>query len=124
VNVEEVDVGLVGDVVDVDATTVEALIDAGRIPVISTVASDPNGTVHNLNADSAAAALAVALEAVKLVVLTDVEGLCADWPHRDSGVQKIDTRELAEILPTLDIGMVPKMAACLRPSTAGCPGPR
>jgi acetylglutamate kinase len=75
--------------------------------------------VHNLNADTAAAALAVALGAVKLVVLTDVEGLYADWPDRESLVQKIDTRELAGVLPTLDSGMVPKMAACLRAVEGG-----
>jgi hypothetical protein len=87
--------------------------------VVSTVAPDPNGEVHNLNADTAAAALAVALNAVKLVVLTDVEGLYADWPDQESLVQKIDTRELAEILPTLHSGMIPKMAACLRAVEGG-----
>jgi acetylglutamate kinase len=116
---EPVDVGLVGEVADVDPTTVEAIITAGRIPVVSTVAPDPSGVVHNVNADTAAAALAVALGAVKLVVLTDVEGLYADWPDRESLVQKIDARELAEILPSLDAGMVPKMAACLRAVEGG-----
>ncbi len=114
-----VDVGLVGDVVAVDPTPVTTLLEAGHIPVVSTVGPDPSGQVHNLNADTAAAALAVALGAVKLVVLTDVEGLYADWPDRDSLVQKIDTRELAEVLPTLDSGMVPKMAACLRAVEGG-----
>ena len=116
---EPVDVGLVGDVASVDPTAVTALIAAGRIPVISTVAPDASGQVHNLNADTAAAALAVALGAVKLVVLTDVEGLYADWPDRDSLVEQIDARELAEILPSLDSGMVPKMAACLRAVEGG-----
>jgi acetylglutamate kinase len=119
VNGEEVDVGLVGDVAEVDPTTVTALIDAGRIPVVSTVAPDVSGRVHNLNADTAAAALAVALGAVKLVVLTDVEGLYADWPNQESLIQKIDTRELAAILPTLHAGMIPKMAACLRAVEGG-----
>jgi acetylglutamate kinase len=114
-----VDVGLVGDVVAVDPTPVTTLLEAGHIPVVSTVGPDPSGQVHNLNADTAAAALAVALGAVKLVVLTDVEGLYADWPDRDSLVQKIDTRELAGVLPTLDSGMVPKMAACLRAVEGG-----
>ena len=75
--------------------------------------------MHNVNADTAAAAVAVALRAVKLVVLTDVEGLYADWPDHDSLVQQIDAGELAEILPTLDSGMVPKMAACLRAVEVG-----
>jgi acetylglutamate kinase len=116
---EPVDIGLVGDVVAVDPSPVSALLQAGHIPVVSTVAPDAAGRVHNLNADTAAAALAVALSAVKLVVLTDVEGLYADWPDRDSLVEQIDARELAEILPTLDAGMIPKMAACLRAVEGG-----
>ena len=119
VNGEPVDVGLVGDVIAVDPAPVTALIEAGHIPVVATVAPDANGQVHNVNADTAAAALAVALGAVKLVVLTDVEGLYANWPDRDSLVQQIDTTELATILPTLDAGMIPKMAACLRAVEGG-----
>jgi acetylglutamate kinase len=114
-----VDVGLVGDVVAVDPAPVRALLDAGHIPVVATVAPDKDGVVHNVNADTAAAALAVALGAVKLVVLTDVEGLYADWPDRDSLVEQIDAAELAEILPALDAGMIPKMAACLRAVEGG-----
>ncbi|MGY1653732.1 acetylglutamate kinase [Geodermatophilus sp. SYSU D01119] len=116
---EPVDVGLVGDVAAVDPAPVTALLAAGKIPVVATVAPDRDGVVHNVNADTAAAALAVALGAVKLVVLTDVEGLYADWPDRDSLVQQIDAAELAEILPDLDAGMIPKMAACLRAVEGG-----
>lgn len=116
---EQVDIGLVGDVAGVDPTPVTALLEAGHIPVVASVAPDADGVVHNVNADTAAAAVAVALGAVKLVVLTDVEGLYADWPDRDSLVQQIDAGELAEILPTLDSGMVPKMAACLRAVEGG-----
>ena len=116
---EPVDIGLVGDVVEVDPTPVRALLEAGHIPVIATVAPDRDGVVHNVNADTAAAAVAVALEAVKLVVLTDVEGLYSDWPDRDSLVQQIDVAELADILPDLDAGMAPKMAACLRAVQGG-----
>ncbi|WP_222263380.1 acetylglutamate kinase [Modestobacter marinus] len=119
VNGEPVDVGLVGDVVAVDPTPVTALLEAGHIPVVATVAPDSDGVVHNVNADTAAAALAVALGAVKLVVLTDVEGLYANWPDRDSLVEQIDAAELSEILPTLDAGMIPKMAACLRAVEGG-----
>ncbi|MGY1917269.1 acetylglutamate kinase [Blastococcus sp. SYSU DS0973] len=116
---ERVDVGLVGDIAAVDTTPVTALLAAGHIPVVASVAPDADGVVHNVNADTAAAALAAALGAVKLVVLTDVEGLYADWPDRDSLVQQIDARELAELLPTLDAGMIPKMAACLRAVEGG-----
>ncbi|MBA3339947.1 MAG: acetylglutamate kinase [Geodermatophilaceae bacterium] len=116
---EAVDVGLVGDVATVNPSAVLDLVAAGRIPVVSSVAPDANGVVHNLNADTAAAALAVALSAVKLVVLTDVEGLYSDWPDRSSLVQQITTEELAEILTMIDSGMAPKMAACLRAVQGG-----
>ncbi|SCX51282.1 N-acetylglutamate kinase [Klenkia marina] len=116
---QQVDVGLVGDVVEVDPTPVTALLEAGHIPVVATVAPDRDGVLHNVNADTAAAALAVALGAVKLVVLTDVEGLYSDWPDKSSLVEQIDAAELETILPTLDAGMIPKMAACLRAVQGG-----
>ncbi|GAB3982561.1 acetylglutamate kinase [Plantactinospora veratri] len=118
---EPVDIGQVGDVDEVNASAVADLISAGRIPVISTVAPDTDGVLHNLNADTAAAALAVALEARKLVVLTDVPGLYADWPDTDSLVSEITTGQLAELLPKLESGMVPKMEACLRAVSGGVP---
>ncbi|MFK3985371.1 acetylglutamate kinase [Micromonospora sp. NPDC050397] len=118
---EAVDIGQVGDV---DAVNVDALTDllaAGRIPVISTVAPDVDGVLHNLNADTAAAALAVALGARKLVILTDVAGLYADWPDTSSLISELTTDELAELLPSLESGMVPKMEACLRAVRGGVP---
>jgi len=118
---EPVDVGQVGDVAQVNEAAVTDLIAAGRIPVISTVAPDADGVLHNLNADTAAGALAVALRARKLVVLTDVEGLYADWPDPESLVSRVTAAELAELLPRLDSGMVPKMEACHRAVTGGVP---
>ena len=118
---EQVDVGLVDDVVSVNADAVQDLIRAGRIPVVSTVAPDSEGVVHNVNADTAAGALAVALGAEKLVVLTDVEGLYTDWPDRSSLVSRIDADRLEKLLPELDSGMVPKMEACLRAVRGGVP---
>ena len=120
---ELVDVGLVGDVIDVDPHAVMDLLDAGRIPVISTIAPDVDspGDVLNVNADTAAAALATALAATKLIVLTDVEGLYANWPDKDSLIRQIEADVLAEMLPTLASGMVPKMEACLRAVTGGVP---
>ncbi|MCL1898661.1 MAG: acetylglutamate kinase, partial [Micrococcales bacterium] len=111
-----VDVGLVGDVVQVNAGAVRDLVDAGRIPVISTVAPhlDRPTEVLNVNADTAAAALAVALKARKLVVLTDVEGLYANWPDKTSLIHQLTDLELAELMPKLESGMRPKMEACLR----------
>jgi acetylglutamate kinase len=111
---ESVDIGLVGDVVHVRPEAVVDLIDAGRIPVVSTIAPDEDGQAHNVNADTAAAALASALGAEKLVVLTDVAGLYRNWPDSEEIITQIDTTELAELLPSLSSGMVPKMEACLR----------
>ena len=118
---EPVDIGLVGDVVTVDPSAVLDLIRAGRIPVVSTVAPDADGVVHNVNADTAASALATALGAEKLVVLTDVEGLYTDWPDRSSLVHKIGADRLEQLLPGLTSGMVPKMEACLRAVRGGVP---
>ena len=120
---ELVDIGLVGDVVAVDPTAVLGAIEAGRIPVISSIAPDVDepGPSLNVNADSAAAALAVALGAAKLVVLTDVAGLYRDWPDRDSLVSHIDAEELRALLPSLQSGMIPKMTACLEAVDGGVP---
>ena len=112
---EEVDLGLVGDVIDVDPEAVLAQLAAGRIPVVSSIAPDMDvpGQSLNVNADAAAAALAIALDAAKLVILTDVAGLYRDWPNRDSLVSIIDVVELRGLLPELESGMIPKMTACL-----------
>jgi acetylglutamate kinase len=118
---EPVDLGLVGDVVRVRPEAVRDIMNAGRIPVVSTVAPDANGVAHNVNADTAAAALAVALRAEKLVVLTDVEGLYADWPDRSSLRPVIRSAELETLLPNLASGMVPKMEACLHAVRGGVP---
>ncbi|MFY1632450.1 acetylglutamate kinase [Solwaraspora sp. WMMB335] len=118
---EAVDVGQVGDVDTVNPSAVTDLIAAGRIPVISTVAPDVDGVLHNLNADTAAAALAVALRARKLVVLTDVPGLYANWPDTSSLISRITADELTGLLPGLAAGMVPKMEACLRAVRGGVP---
>ncbi len=115
------DIGLVGDVERVNTAAVLDLIAAGRIPVVSTIAPDADGVVHNINADTAAAALAEALAADKLLMLTDVEGLYTRWPDRDSLVSEIDTATLTGLLPTLESGMVPKIEACLRAVAGGVP---
>jgi len=118
---QPVDVGQVGDVATVDVSAVTDLIGAGRIPVIASVAPDADGVLHNLNADTAAAALAAALPARKLVMLTDVPGLYADWPDQDRLISRLTADELAVLLPKLQAGMVPKMEACLRAVRAGVP---
>jgi acetylglutamate kinase len=121
VNGEQVDVGLVGDVVAVNPAAVLDIINAGRIPVVSGLAPDAEGVVHNINADTAAAALAIALQADKLVMLTDVEGLYTDWPDRSSLLSEVTVDRLEQLLPKLSAGMVPKMEACLRAVRGGVP---
>jgi acetylglutamate kinase len=120
---EEVDLGLVGDVVEVDPEGVLAIIDQGRIPVVSSIAPDRDvpGQSLNVNADAAAAALAVALKASKLIVLTDVAGLYSDWPNTDSLVSSIEADDLRKLIPTLESGMIPKMSACLEAVDGGVP---
>lgn len=118
---EEVDLGLVGEVAAVRPEAVLDVIEAGRIPVISSVAPDEDGVVHNVNADTAAAALAVALGAEKLLVLTDVEGLYRDWPNSDDVMGEISPEALAALMPSLASGMVPKMQACLNAVEGGVP---
>jgi len=118
---KKVDVGQVGDVVKVNPAAIQDIISAGRIPVVSTVAPDMDDptTVLNVNADTAAASIAVALRARKLIVLTDVEGLYANWPDRTSLVRRIHATDVEKLLPSLMAGMVPKMEACLRAVRGG-----
>ncbi|CAN5188446.1 acetylglutamate kinase [soil metagenome] len=116
----EVDLGLVGEVTAVDPSIVHAILDAGQIPVVSSIAPEAGtGQALNVNADSAAASLAVALGARKLVILTDVAGLYSDWPNLDSLVSNISAEDLEGLLPTLESGMIPKMAACLEAVDGG-----
>jgi len=118
---EPVDIGLVGDVVEVNPEAVLDIVAAGRIPVVAGVAPDVEGTVYNINADSAAAALASALGAAKLVVLTDVEGLYSAYPDPESLISSLTVEELEPMLPGLESGMAPKMEACLRAVRGGVP---
>ncbi|MDV3222321.1 acetylglutamate kinase [Intrasporangium sp.] len=120
---ELVDLGLVGDVESVNPSAVLDILAAGRVPVVSTIAPDldVDGQVLNVNADTAAAALAVALDAEKLVVLTDVEGIYADWPDRASLLSSIEVSAAKELLARVDEGMVPKLEACIRAVEGGVP---
>ena len=130
---EEVDIGHVGEVETVNPGAVSALIADGRIPVLSSVARSDDGGVLNVNADTAAAALAVALGAAKLIMLTDVAGLYANWPGSQAGagqaglglpaevISALTVSELAAIMPGLSDGMIPKMEACLSAVRGGVP---
>ncbi len=116
---QEIDLGLVGDVTAVRTEAVQGLIDAGSVPVVASIAPDLDGVVHNVNADTAAAALAVALDAERLVVLTDVEGLYRDWPASTEIISELSASDLRELMPSLESGMLPKMEACLRAVEGG-----
>ncbi|MFT4200166.1 acetylglutamate kinase [Gordonia sp. (in: high G+C Gram-positive bacteria)] len=116
---EDTDIGLVGDITSVNTSAVDDLIAAGRIPVVSTIAPDRDGVAHNINADTAAGALAEALGAARLVMLTDVPGLYTNWPDTSSLTAHIDADDLEQLLPALDSGMIPKMEACLRAVRGG-----
>jgi acetylglutamate kinase len=117
------DLGLVGDVVRVNPAAVLDIVAAGRIPVVSSIAPDldVDGQVLNVNADTAAAALAVTLGARKLVVLTDVEGIYADWPDRDSLLSQVRVSAARRMLGEVDAGMIPKLEACIRAVEGGVP---
>ncbi|MEV5493002.1 acetylglutamate kinase [Streptomyces bobili] len=114
-----VDIGLVGDIVEVNPAMVSTLLEQGHIPVVSPVARGADGQVYNVNADLAASALAVALHAERLVVLTDVAGLYADWPHSTEVIERLTADALEELLPGLASGMLPKMEGCLRAVRGG-----
>jgi len=116
-----IDLGLVGEVTMVNPRIIFDSLEQGKVPVVSTVAPDSNGQLLNVNADLAASALAVALGAEKLMVLTDVAGLYSDWPNTDSLVSEITAAELEQLLPSLESGMIPKMQACLSAVRGGVP---
>ena len=129
---EPVDIGMVGKIDAVNPGAVRALLDDGRVPVISSVARSESGEVYNINADTAAAAVAVALDAAKLVVLTDVEGLYANWPGGGGApaaaaapaaevISQLTAASLEAMLPGLSEGMIPKMEACLLAVRGGVP---
>ena len=115
------DIGLVGEVVAVDASAISARVADGEVPVISTAARALDGQLFNVNADTATSAVAIALDATEMIMLTDVPGVYANWPDRDSLITKMTAAELTSLLPKLESGMVPKMEACLRAIEGGIP---
>lgn len=115
------DVGLVGEVTQVNPRIVLDALSQGVVPIISTVAPDQEGQLLNVNADLAAASLAVALGAEKLLLLTDVAGLYSDWPNKDSLISEIKVADLSKLMLTLETGMIPKMQSCLNALAGGVP---
>lgn len=121
VNGVQEDIGLVGEVVSVDASAIGARVASGEVPVISTAARALDGQLFNVNADTATSAVAIALDAKEMIMLTDVPGVYANWPDRDSLITRMTAAELTALLPKLESGMVPKMEACLRAIEGGIP---
>jgi acetylglutamate kinase len=115
------DIGLVGEVVAVDASAINAQVESSQVPVISTAARAIDGQLFNVNADTATSAVAIALDASEMIMLTDVPGVYANWPDRNSLITKMTAEELTRLLPKLESGMVPKMEACLRAIEGGIP---
>jgi acetylglutamate kinase len=115
VNQRDPELGFVGDIHSVDPTVLLSAINDNAIPVVATIGSDASGQAYNVNADTAAAAIAVALGAEKLIYLTDIEGLRATKDDPASLVRKATASEIDAMLKTgsIDGGMIPKMESCV-----------
>ena len=113
--------GRVGEVTEIDTTVIDNLIEDGFIPVVATVAAGDDGGSFNVNADLVAAKLAEALEADKVIFLTDVDGLYADFSDKGSLISALTPEEAEEMIvsDTLEGGMVPKVAACVHALRSG-----
>lgn len=114
------DLGLVGEIVQVKPEAIVSAVSAGKVPVISPIASDEIGSIgFNVNADLAAAAIAGALDADWLIIMTDVEGIYRNWPDKSSMIPSISAAELSAMKATFAQGMAPKVQACLDAIAAG-----
>ena len=115
-----VDLGFVGRITAVDTSEIHSLLNQGKVPVIAPVASNADGTgALNVNGDLVAAAIAGALDALALIVMTDVPGIYRNWPDRGSLISSITRDELFEIKDSFADGMSPKVAACLEAIDGG-----
>ncbi len=115
------DIGFVGEVVAVDTEAINEILTQDLIPVISTAARDDRGQLFNVNADTATSAIAIALQAQEMIMLTDVPGVYRNWPDQDSLITQISATELEALMPAMQSGMVPKLQACLKASLGGVP---
>lgn len=113
------DLGRVGRVVAVDPVYIRSILAGGFVPVVASIAPNVDGMALNVNADAAAASVATAVEAEKLVYVTNVEGLYRDFGDRDSLVSELKTDDLAALTPSLSSGMRPKAESALAALGAG-----
>jgi acetylglutamate kinase len=118
------ELGFVGDVTQINPEVVNGLLDDEFIPVIATIGSDETGQAYNINADTVAGAIAVALDAEKLIYLTDIEGLRRDVEDAASLIRQITAGELDDLVAdgTIAGGMIPKISSCTQAVRAGVSG--
>lgn len=109
------DLGYVGEITQINPGILSLLVDSGYVPVISTVAIGEDGESYNINADHAAGAVAAEVRAAKLIMLTDVEGLYADFADKSSLISEMDTTRARQMLASgaAEKGMIPKLEACI-----------
>lgn len=115
------ELGFVGDVVGVNPTILLRLLAEGLVPVVSTIGADDSGQAYNINADTVAGAIAVSLDAEKVVYLTDIEGLRSNVDDDSSLIRRISSADLAALVESKVVtgGMIPKVAACIDAAEAG-----
>ena len=118
---KRVDIGYVGQIVSVDSSVLEDLMEKDYIPVIAPIGVDEDGVSYNINADDAACELAGALKAEKLLLLTDIEGVYKDYNDKSSFLSSISAKEAMEYIKegVISGGMIPKVKACLRAIETG-----
>jgi acetylglutamate kinase len=114
-------IGFVGEVSSIDTRLIETLINAGHIPVISSVACDETGQAYNINADTVAGELAAALGAEKLILLTDISGILEDYKNPDTLIRSLGIQQARELIEKgiVSGGMIPKVQCCVRSLAQG-----
>lgn len=117
----ESDIGFVGEVAAVNPVLIHNLLDGGHIPIISSVATDEEGQAYNINADTVAGELAAALDAEKLILLTDTPGILQDYQDPTSLIHKLDIRQARTLIEQEVVagGMIPKVTCCIRSLAQG-----
>ena len=114
-------VGFVGEVSSVDSRVIKSLVEAGYIPIVSSVARDENGQAYNINADTVAGEIAAALGAEKLILLTDTKGILEDYTNPSTLLPKLDIQKARELIDVgiVSGGMIPKVNCCVRSLAQG-----
>ena len=117
------DIGFVGKITQVNPEIITTLVAAGYIPVVSTIAVGTDGQAYNVNADTAASALAIALQAEKFILMTDVPGVYSRFPDPDSLLSELTTSEARDLITSgvVGAGMIPKLEACIAAVEDGVP---